>query len=289
MGLLRFWRHFWPGRRAAWVFTLTLRITTFALLATAAPAPADEAIVPIERSAQPEILTLRGEVFHVQGLDIDAQFIYVTSADTRGRRALLHKFNRAGDLVGVVDITDGSRTHPGGFSIEGDSIWIPVAEYRPGSTSRIVEIDKATLTIRSSFLVNDHIGAVAAGGGRIHGGNWDSEMLYAWDARGHQLTRVRNPGRVAYQDLKWVDGVLVASGLQRGGFAGAVDWLDPDTLQFRGHLPVGRMENGGVWAQEGMALAGDSLYFLPDDGRDGVARVYVFDLARLSGTAMLSH
>ena len=233
-------------KRVAWVVTLSLRMLTFAVLATAAPAPADEAIAPL---AAQETIVLRGEVFHVQGVDVDRDFIYVSSVDTWRRRALLHKFTRAGDLVGVLDLTDGARYHAGGLSLDGDSVWVPVAEYRSGSTTRMFEVDKAGLSVKSSFMVADHIGAVAAAGGLLHGGNWDSAEFYSWTRAGQALRRVHNPARVAYQDLKVVDGRLVAAGLLRGGQAGTVDWLDPQTLEQRDRLAVGRRDGGGVWTQ----------------------------------------
>lgn len=265
------------GLRLAWTVTLSVRLLTFAVLATAAPAPADEAIAPL---AAPETVILHGDVYHVQGVDVDQSFIYVSSVDTARRRALVHKFSRDGDLKVVLDLTDGARYHAGGLSLDGGSLWIPVAEYRPGSTTRMVEVDKDTLAVKSSFLVGDHIGAVAADGERLHGGNWDAEELYSWDRTGRVLRQARNPARVAYQDLKIVDGSLVAAGLLRGGQTGAVDWLDPDTLERRARLAVGRGDNG-VWTREGMALRGGRLYLLPDDGRDGTARLFIFDLTRL--------
>ena len=63
--------------------------------------------------------------------------------------------------------------------------------------------------------------------------------------------------------------------------AGTVDWLDRETLAQRRRLAVGRMDGGGVWTQEGMALKDGRLYLLPEDGSDGGARLYVFDLTAL--------
>ena len=86
--------------------------------------------MPTNQLGLPETLTLRGDVFHVQGLDIDANFIYVTSVDKKSGRGFLHKFTLSGDLVGVADLTDGPHYHAGGISLDGDSIWVPVAEYK---------------------------------------------------------------------------------------------------------------------------------------------------------------
>ena len=111
----------------------------------------------------PRIIHLVGEMFHVQGVDVDADFIYVTSVDKQGHRGYLHKFTRAGRLVASVDLTEGARFHPGGIALDGESLWVPLAEYKADSSTRILELDKTTLAPKSSFVVRDHIGAVTAG------------------------------------------------------------------------------------------------------------------------------
>src|SRR5581483_12500505 len=101
------------------------RMLTFTLLASAAPEPADVNTVSIDRLNPPQTLHLRGDVFHVQGLDTDGDFVYVTSVDTGSRRGFLHKFDNRGALVAVADLTDGRRYHPGGISMDGNFIWVP--------------------------------------------------------------------------------------------------------------------------------------------------------------------
>jgi hypothetical protein len=266
--------------------TFVVRMTAATLLLAAAPdAPSDD-LAALDRLSPPETVVLHGDVFHVQGLDVDADFIYATSVDTSTHRGYLHKFTRTGALVGTVDLTDGPRYHPGGISLDGDSIWIPVAEYRPDSTSRIVRIDKTTLQTVSSFMVKDHIGALTLSTTRIYGGNWNSRRVYVWDRSGKILARPRNPTRVNYQDFKFVNGMLVASGIMPDQLSGAVDWLDPDSLLPRQRLPVGKMNNGLLWTREGMAVAGNKLYFLPVDGHDGRAEVYVFNLEGVKAAAV---
>lgn len=259
-------------------------MTTF--LAAAAPGPTGEGIFPLDQFSLSEPLVLRGEVYHVQGLDLDEDFVYVTSVDRRFHRALLHKFTRTGDLIATADLTDGPRYHPGGVALDGNSLWVPVAEYRSDSTSRVLQLDKATLKPVSSFVVYDHIGAVTTGAGKVYGANWDAKRLYTWDQTGQPLDIRPNVLRVAYQDIKFADGELIAAGVLRDQPGGTIDWLDPVSLLPKRRLPVGKTDGGSVWTREGMSLHGGKLYLLPDDGARGTATVHAFDLARLAATAV---
>ncbi len=259
-------------------------MTTF--LAAAAPGPTGEGIFPLDQYSLSEPLVLRGEVYHVQGLDLDEDHVYVTSVDRRFHRALVHKFTRAGDLVATADLTDGPRHHPGGLALDEESLWIPVAEYRSESTTRILQIDKKTLRPVSSFTVYDHIGAVTTGAGKVYGANWDAKRLYTWGRDGKILDIRPNALRVAYQDIKFADGELIAAGVLRDQPGGTIDWLDPISLLPKRRLPVGKTEGGSVWTREGMSLRGGKLYLLPDDGARGTAKVHAFDLARLVATAV---
>lgn len=255
------------------------------LLAAATPDPASDHTIALDAFAAAP-LTLEGDVFHVQGLDLDSRSIFLTSVDMSDRRGLLHRFNRAGRLTGLADLTDGARYHVGGMSLDGDLLWVPVAEYRPDSTSRIVAVDKHTLAVVSSFLVDDHIGAVTADGERIYGVNWNAERFYVWTREGRLIASTANTTRAAYQDLKIVNGTLVASGIMPDHLTGTLDTLDPDSLAPRHQLPVGRMDAGPLWTSEGMALHDGKLFLLPRDGHDGVVDVYIFDMTRLEAAAL---
>ncbi|MEY2883886.1 MAG: hypothetical protein RL490_1610, partial [Pseudomonadota bacterium] len=119
----------------------------------------------IERARARGALTLEGELFHVQGLEVAGHHIWVTSVDTANRKAYLHQFDRAtGKFLRRLEVSDGARFHPGGISISGGSIWVPVAEYRPDSSAVLIEIDAETLAVRRRIPVADHLGCVAASG-----------------------------------------------------------------------------------------------------------------------------
>lgn len=218
-------------------------------------------------------LKLDGELFHVQGLELERRRIWVTSVDEANRKGYLHAFDRrTGKLLRRLELTEGARYHPGGISISGRSIWVPVAEYRPNSSAILIEIDADSLAVRRKIEVADHLGFVAASGDTLVAGNWDSRSLYIFDLEKNAPVRtVPNPSATRYQDMKFVDGQLVAGGALTL-WSGAVDWIDWPSLKVTRTLragaigpirPVGR---GGPYTGEGMAIEGRDLYVVPEDG-----------------------
>ena len=73
--------------------------------------------------------------------------------------------------------------------------------------------------------------------------------------------------------MKWADGRLVAAGLVKGG--GVIDWIAPDTFRVERRLTAGRTDRGVFFTNEGMAVAGDQLFLLPEDDH---SRLFVFPL-----------
>lgn len=236
----------------------------------------------IERTRFIGALPLDGELFHVQGLEVDGDRLWVTSVDRRAHRGYLHLFDRrTGRFVRRIELTDGARYHPGGISRQGSSLWIPVAEMRPNSSADLIELDANTLRERRRIRVADHLGCIAARDGELVAGNWDSRLLYVFDL--NDLSRVRavpNPSRTHYQDMKFVGDQLVASG-SRTWLSGTVDWIDWPSLQIRDTLragaigPVRPFGRGGPFTGEGMAVDGRDLFVLPEDGP---SRVFHFRL-----------
>ncbi|MDP5280341.1 DUF6454 family protein [Sphingomonas sp. DG1-23] len=107
----------------------------------------------------------------------------------------IHEFDRrGGKLLCRLELTGGARYHPGGISLSGRSIWIPVAEMKAKSSAVLVEVDADSLEIRRKIHVPDHLGCVAASGDTLVAGNWDSETLYIFDLRSNaQVRTVPNP------------------------------------------------------------------------------------------------
>jgi hypothetical protein len=220
----------------------------------------------IEGTSLKDTRDLNGRLYHVQGVDLDSEHIWITSVDAPNRKGYLHQFNRAtAKFEREIEVTDGARFHPGGFSIHGDSIWVPVAEYKPHSTAVLEEIDKHTLAIKRKIAVADHVGCVAVNQDNLIAGNWGSRQLYVLDFEGKQLRVVDNPESNQYQDMKFVDGILVASGTFDHS-SGAIDWLEWPSMKLVRRLRSGMTDRGVPYTAEAMALAGRDLYLVPEDG-----------------------
>jgi len=258
---------------------VTMLHAVFSLSVAAAPGPVEP---PVEHARLLGALQLQGEVFHVQGLALAPTHIWVTSVDHDQNRAWLHEFDRAsGRFLRRLELTDGARYHPGGLSVSGQSIWVPVAEMKANSSAVLVEIDADTLQVRRRIAVADHIGCVAASGKTLVAGNWDSRMLYVFDlVRGVLVRVVPNPSATHYQDMKFADGKLVAGG-NTGWLSGTVDWIDVATMKLTRSIKAGSVGTlrpfgrGGPYSGEGMAIEGRELYFVPEDGP---SRVFHFRL-----------
>lgn len=212
-------------------------------------------------------MPLDGTLYHVQGVDLDQDHVWVTSVDTPNKKGYLHQFNRAtGKLERQVEVTDGPRYHPGGFSLDGDSIWIPVAEYTPHSTAVLEELDKHTLALKRKIAMADHAGCVAVTPDSLIAGNWSSQQLYVFDRTGKQIRVIDRVDKSnQYQDIKFVDGMLVASGTF-DRTSGAIDWFEWPSMKLVRHLRAGAIPNGRPYTAEAMALKGNDLYLVPEDG-----------------------
>jgi hypothetical protein len=220
----------------------------------------------VERARLVDVLNLDGEVFHVQGVDLDEKRIWLTSVDLQARKGYLHVFDRAtGKLLQRMELTDGARYHPGGISIHGDSIWVPVAELKPRSSAVLVEIDRNSLSVLRRIPVADHLGCVAVSDHEIVAGNWDSRLLYVFDLQGRLLHVAPNPSATRYQDIKFVDGKLVGSGYLTP-LSGTIDWLAWPSLKLLATRHAGATDRGKPYTGEGMALKGRELYLISEDG-----------------------
>jgi glutamine cyclotransferase len=218
---------------------------------------------------------LEFDTYHVQGLDLTEQFYFVTSVDRKQNRAWLFKINRQdGHLNFKKDLTEDLLIHPGGMQYDSQSLWVPNAEYRRESKTKIHNIDPNNLQIRRSFDVDDHIGAAASDGkGLLYGVNWDAKHFYTWNFDGVQLGKVASPTSAAYQDIKFYAGKLLCSGLKDG--ESVIDIIDPKTWTLVKRIDLPRDRWKTHLSREGMAFDGN-LYFLPDDGPESV--ILIFDL-----------
>ena len=243
-----------------------IAILALALLADAAPE---------DRLSLEKTIAVAGETFHVQGIDVDGSRLWITSVDIKTKRGFLLEYKLPeGSLVRSVEIQDGLRFHPGGLMAQGDSLWIPVAEYKKESTSTIQLRSKRTLELQSQFHVEDHIGAIAVTPDGIVGANWDARSLYVWDRKGKQIRKVPNPSQIALQDMKFDNGNIVGGGL-RADKSGSIVWMDWPSLRVTKVVAVGRTDRGAAYTHEGMAIRDSKLWVLPEDAP---SRLFVFRL-----------
>jgi len=211
------------------------------------------------------VISLQGVLHHVQGIDVEGGSLWVSSVDAKARKGYLTRFELpSARLIQQVEVQEGRRIHPGGIALDGDFIWVPVAEYRRGGASAIQRRHKQTLALQSSFEAPDHIGCIAAGDGFLVGGNWDSRILYRWTKEGVLLAKTPNPHATAYQDLKIVDGQLIGSGLLPGR-KGVIDWLAVDDFNLLRRVEMGTTSRGVPFTNEGMTIRAGRLYLLPED------------------------
>jgi len=245
----------------------TLTAASLLLLSLTAATAQQETDEPIQHAQLMDVLPLDGEVFHVQGVDLDSRRIWITSVDLANRRGYLHEFDRrSGRILRRVELTDGARYHPGGLSLHQGSIWVAVAEMTPDSSATLEEIDTGSLRVRRRIPVADHLGCVAVAGHTLIAGNWDSRLLRIFDLpSGKQLRVVPNPFATRYQDMKIVGGQLVAGGLVTP-LSGTIDWIDWPSMKLARTARTGVTDRARPYTGEGMALKGRDLFLLPEDG-----------------------
>lgn len=219
-------------------------------------------------------VALEGETFHVQGIVVRGATLWLTATDREKHEAWLFEYDAGtGQRRRAKNITHGERTHPGGLSLAGETLWIPVAENRNGGRSVVLALAARTLATEPTFEVDDHIGAVAHAGDRLFGANWDARQIYEWTPQGAVARKRANPTGGRYQDMKFAAGRLIASGME--GQAGVIRWLDPETLLPSAEIRTGRTGRNVWYTNEGMDVADGRLYLLPEDAP---SRLYSYSL-----------
>lgn len=223
-----------------------------------------------------DTVALAGETHHVQGIEIEGSRLWLTSVDRQAKRGLLFLYKLPeGELLRSAEIQQGARYHPGGISADGNSLWVPVAEYVRNSTTVVQRRNKQTLELEAEFEVADHIGAVAVTPEGLLGANWDGRDFYVWDKKGRQLRKFANPYPVAIQDMKFVEGRLVVGGLVAER-SGVVDWLEWPSLKLARRITTGHTDRRVAYTNEGMTIREGKLWLLPEDAP---SRLFVFRLA----------
>jgi hypothetical protein len=223
-----------------------------------------------------DAVALAGDTHHVQGIEVSGSQVWVTSVDRSQKRGFLFLYGLpAKEPLLTTEVQQESQYHPGGLSADGDSLWIPVAEYVRNSTTTIQKRNKQTLQLEFEFEVADHIGALAVTPEGLLGANWDAQDFYVWDRQGRLLRKFANPTSVAIQDMKFIDGRLVVGGLLPDR-SGVVDWMEWPSLRLIRRISTGRTDRGVTYTNEGMAIHDGKLWLLPEDAP---SRLFIFRLA----------
>src|SRR5436305_12573580 len=123
-------------------------------------------VLKLTRDSQWKLLAtvrIAFRTFHPQGMvKIGARF-FVSAVEVKDRAAgigagHLFSIDSAGQLLGDLVLGEGSIYHPGGIDYDGNSIWVPVAEYRPDSRSIVYRVDPGTGKATEVLRFAAHIG-----------------------------------------------------------------------------------------------------------------------------------
>jgi hypothetical protein len=232
-----------------------------------------------------------GRTFYVSAVEVvestvrsgavtDALYDFSIDRSAGIGRGWLFKFDDTGNLLGQIELTDGTKYHPGGIDYDGKYIWVAVAEYRPNSKSNIFRVDPDTLESELVFAEADHIGGIVHNvhEGTLHGVSWGSRRLYTWrvGGRGHRAhvtsaDWVPNPQfYIDYQDCHY-QGVeyMLCGGV--GGYAtplgsiafGGLDLLDLRRARLEHQVPVNIFVNEGTGPNPGLALTHNAFWLEP--------------------------
>jgi hypothetical protein len=214
----------------------------------------------------------------------------------------LFKIDKTGKLLADLLLGEGTIYHPGGIDYDGTSIWVPVAEYRPGSRSIIYRVDPSRMQATEIFRFADHIGAIVhnTDDNTLHGVSWGSRRFYRWtlDTQGkvtngdvppEKLGSMNISHYVDYQDCKYVGGRrMLCSGVtevrQRPDATpfrlGGLDLVDLSGGRPLHQVPVLLWTAGGldmthnpVWLEP--TATGLRGYFMPEDN---TSTIYLYDV-----------
>lgn len=226
-----------------------------------------------------DTLPLEGDLHHPQGLSPRAAGRdlgwWVTTVDPHAGRGAVVGFDAGGRRTDAIEVTDGPRIHPGGCGLDARGLlWVPVAEYRPASSTLVITIaPDGAVTPRFEFP--DHLGLlVPRPDGRLVAATWGSRTLLLLECDGTVVTRTTNPQHlIDYQDATArPDGTMVATGTGRayGRDLGGIAVLDQHLaltllLPVPDRSPADRpVTYNATWCEP--TRDGSTLWAVPDDG-----------------------
>ena len=241
----------------------------------------------------PQAMEVVGDRIYMSSVEIIEPTVrYPTPVDGYDRtpgKGVGHLFvlDSDGTLLKDIVLGEGNAYHPGGLDVDGDDIWIPVAEYRPDSAAIVYRVDATTFEVEKQFTVDDHVGGVVMNQrtGRLVGQSWGSRRFYEWTASGKEKDFWLNDSHfIDYQDCEYVasskalcSGIAglpaqpgAATGYELGGFA----LLDLDTHAILHEVPTQLWSTAGhVVTRNPTDIDADgshlTMYAAPDDFGEG--------------------
>lgn len=254
-------------------------------------------------------IPLNFSAYHPQGMvKIDNYFflssVEVTQAPRNGSSGEgighLFKLDSTGKLISSINLGEGAVYHPGGIDYDGESIWIPVAEYRPDSKSIIYKVNPNTLAIKEIMRYPEHIGGIVHNteAHKLLGISWGSRNFYQWPVNSKDKAsntevppdklRIPNPSfYIDYQDCHYVgQQMMLCSGLQKYSNGTQIIRLGGiDLISLKDYRPIHQvpirlwsptalpMTNNPFWLES--TAKGIRTYFIPDD--DKAATLFIYE------------
>ncbi|MGC0237712.1 DUF6454 family protein [Arthrobacter sp. SD76] len=263
---------------------------------------------------QVQKLKLDFPTYHPQGMSLVGDKIFLSSVEiieptvrypspvdgydrTTGKgRGHVFVLDRQGNLLKDIVLGEDTIYHPGGTDFDGEKIWVPVAEYRPNSSSIVYTIDPDTYEVTEQFRQADHVGGVVADRktNRVSGVSWGSRKLFTWNRQGALLGSQANPSHfIDYQDCEYagaghqlcsgVTGLKTADGnpFELGGLA----LTDLSDGRIAHEVPFQKFSTAGhSVTRNPVALESDGdvlrLFAAPDDGEENAGTELIIFEAR---------
>jgi hypothetical protein len=189
-----------------------------------------------------------------------------------------------------IELWDGMAYHPGGLATDGESVYVPVSEYRAESRCVIYKVNIQTFEVDGEpTRFPDHIGALSIDPERkrIYGMSWASQRIYVWDYDWNLLYLNPNPiQNVAYQDMDFVGGnTLACSGfskhkvgdeeVQIGGIdlINATTWLPEHRIMVTTKSKTGRLLTNNAFSHR-LVYPDLFLFFIADDDENSRVDIY---------------
>ena len=253
-------------------------------------------------------LKLNFPTFHTEGIAFTPDHIFLSSVqileptvkyptpqggyDRTAGKGIGHLFvmDKAGNLQKDITLGEGDMYHPGGIDFDGTNVWVPVAQYRPNSSSIIYRVDAKKLDVHKQFEVKDHFGGIVLDKttGHLVGNTWGSRRFVEWNLKGTQLKTWENPNFfIDYQDCQYVPNAkMLCAGVTNlpqtptaGGTTatyelGGVALIDIKAEQVTRDIPFQKWSTAGHVATRNpfkMTADGDHLTMrvAPDNGDEG--------------------